>query len=219
MKRKVYTALILGMAVALAGKAMAAEEKPAQTADAPDTAPSKSKLWSYQPVKTPAIPSVKQQDWVRTPIDAFVLAPLEAKELKPSADADRAAFIRRATLDVLGVIPTPEEVDAFVNDTSSEAYEKLADRLLASPKYGERQGRKWLDLARYADSSGFQNDNDRLNMWRYRDYVINSFNQDKPYNLFIQEQLAGDELWPDKEEALIATGFMAQFRIIAIHGI
>ena len=211
MKRKVYTTLMLGIAIALAGNTVSAEDKPVQTSDAADAAPTKSKLWSYQPVKSPAIPSVKQQDWVRTPLDAFVLAPLEAKELKPSNDADRTAFIRRATLDVLGVIPTPEEVEAFVNDTSSDAYEKLADRLLASPKYGERQGRKWLDLARYADSTGFQNDNDRLNMWRYRDYVINSFNQNKPYSIFIQEQLAGDELWPDKEEALVATGFMAQF--------
>jgi hypothetical protein len=162
-------------------------------------------------VKAPAIPAVKHQEWVRTPIDAFVLQKLEEKGLQPSAAADRAAFIRRATLDVWGVIPTPEEVNAFVNDTSDNAYEKLVDRLLSSPRYGERQGRKWLDLARYADSSGFQNDNDRLNMWRYRDYVINAFNQDKPYSRFIQEQLAGDELWPGNEEALIATGFMAQF--------
>ena len=171
----------------------------------------KSKLWSYQPVQAPAEPTVKNKQWVRTPIDAFVLAPIEAKGLTPSPDADRAAFVRRATLDVWGVIPTPEEVQAFVNDTSDNAYEKLADRLLSSPKYGERQGRKWLDLARYADSTGFEVDSDRLNSWRYRDYVVNSFNQDKPYSRFLEEQLAGDELWPDKEEALIATGFMAQF--------
>ncbi len=191
--------------------ASAASDNKQATAEAQAPQATKSKLWSYQPVKAPAQPTVNNKNWVRTPIDAFVLAPLEAKGLTPSPDADRAAFIRRATLDVWGVIPTPEEVATFVNDTSPDAYEKLADRLLASPKYGERQGRKWLDLARYADSTGFQNDNDRLNMWRYRDYVINSFNQDKPYSLFLQEQLAGDELWPDKEEALIATGFMAQF--------
>jgi hypothetical protein len=171
----------------------------------------KSKLWSYQPVKTPAQPTVNNKTWVRTPIDAFVLAPLEAKGLTPSPDADRAAFVRRATLDAWGVIPTPEEVAVFVNDTSPDAYEKLADRLLASSKYGERQARRWLDLARYADSTGFQNDNTRPNLWRYRDYVIKSFNQDKPYNRFIQEQLAGDELWPDNEEALIATGYLANF--------
>lgn len=210
MKKNVYTAIAWGIALALSGSSLAADDKPAVSETSPP-AQSKSKLWSYQPVKAPAIPDVKQKDWVRTPIDAFILAQLEAKDLKPSVDADRAAFIRRATLDVLGIIPTPEEVDAFVKDESDDAYEKLVDRLLASPKYGERQGRKWLDLARYADSTGFQNDNDRLNMWRYRDYVINSFNQDKPYSRFIQEQLAGDELWPGDEQALIATGFMAQF--------
>ena len=208
MRKNLYSAVVWGLAVAISGDAKAADEKPAVAEEAPQ---SKSKLWSYQPVKTPAVPTVKQQDWVRTPIDAFILAKQEEKGLAPSADADRAAFIRRATLDVWGVIPTPQEVEAFVNDDSDKAYEKLVERLLASPKYGERQGRKWLDLARYADSTGFQNDNDRLNMWRYRDYVINSFNQDKPYSRFLQEQLAGDELWPDREEALIATGFMAQF--------
>lgn len=208
MRKNLYSAVVWGLAVAISGDAKSADEKPAVAEEAPQ---SKSKLWSYQPVRTPAVPAVKQQDWVRTPIDAFILAKQEEKGLTPSADADRAAFIRRATLDVWGVIPTPQEVEAFVNDDSDKAYEKLVERLLASPKYGERQGRKWLDLARYADSTGFQNDNDRLNMWRYRDYVINSFNQDKPYSRFLQEQLAGDELWPDQEEALIATGFMAQF--------
>ncbi|WP_196239989.1 DUF1549 and DUF1553 domain-containing protein [Candidatus Methylobacter oryzae] len=181
---------------------------PAADAGAPAT---KSKLWSYQPIKAPEQPAVNNKSWVRNPIDAFVLAPLEAKGLTPSPDADRAAFVRRATLDAWGVIPTPDEVANFVNDTSPDAYEKLADRLLASPKYGERQARRWLDLARYADSTGFQNDNTRPNMWRYRDYVINAFNQDKPYSRFIQEQLAGDELWPDNQEALIATGYMAHF--------
>lgn len=210
MKNHVYTALAWGIALALTSANLVAEDKPVGDAAAP-AGQSKSKLWSYQPVKAPEVPKVKNQDWVRTPIDAFVLAKQEEKGLTPSPDADRAAFIRRATLDVWGVIPTPEEVEAFVNDDADDAYEKLVDRLLASPKYGERQGRKWLDLARYADSTGFQNDNDRLNMWRYRDYVINSFNQDKPYSRFIQEQLAGDELWPGDEQALIATGFMAQF--------
>jgi hypothetical protein len=209
MKKTVYSALVWGIAVALSGNAVAAEEKAEQSAaSAPE---SKSKFWSYQAVKAPQQPTVQQKDWVRTPIDAYVLAPLEAKNIKPSGDADRAAFIRRATLDVLGVIPSPEEVAAFVNDESDNAYEKLVDRLLASPKYGERQGRKWLDLARYSDSTGFQNDNDRLNMWRYRDYVINAFNENKTYDRFLQEQLAGDELWPGNEQTLIATGFMAQF--------
>jgi len=170
------------------------------------------KAWSpYQPVKLPAHPAVQQKAWVRTPIDAYVLAQLEAKGLKPSPQADRATFVRRATLDAWGVIPTSAEVDAFVNDRSPDAYEKLVDRLLASPHFGERQARRWLDLARYADSAGFQNDQTRPNNWRYRDYVINAFNQDKPYARFIQEQLAGDELWPDNEEARVATGFLGNY--------
>ncbi|EIC28286.1 MULTISPECIES: DUF1549 and DUF1553 domain-containing protein [Methylomicrobium] len=211
MKRKLSYVLFWGISVALSIDAPTADDTPAAGKENAPAVKSKSKLWSYQPVQAPVFPPVKQQGWVRTPIDNYILAQLEAKGLQPSKDIDRAAFIRRATLDVWGVIPTPEEVDAFVNDKSDNAYEKLVDRLLASPKYGERQGRKWLDLARYADSTGFQNDNDRLNMWRYRDYVINAFNQDKSYDRFIQEQLAGDELWPGDEQALIATGFMAQF--------
>ncbi len=187
----------------------ATDNKTVAAADAQQ--PAKSKLWSYQPVKEPVQPDVKNKAWVRTPVDAFVLAALEAKGLNPSGDADRAAFIRRATLDVWGVIPTPEDVATFVNDTSPDAYEKLADRLLSSTKYGERQARRWLDLARYADSTGFQNDGTRPNFWRYRDYVINAFNSDKPYSQFIQEQIAGDEILPDKQEGLIATGFLAGF--------
>jgi hypothetical protein len=167
--------------------------------------------WAYRPVKRPDVPAVQQKEWVRTPIDAFILAPLEAKGLKPSADADRATFIRRATLDAWGVIPTPDEVRAFVNDKSPNAYEKLVDRLLASPHYGERQARRWLDLARYADSTGFENDQTRANMYRYRDYVINAFNQDKPYNQFIKEQLAGDELAPGNQDVMVATGFLANY--------
>jgi hypothetical protein len=120
-------------------------------------------------------------------------------------------LIRRATLDVWGLIPTPEEVNSFVKDRSPDAYEKLVDRLLASPHYGERQARRWLDLARYADSTGFENDRTRPNMWRYRDYVINAFNQDKPYDEFIKEQIAGDELSPTNQETLIATGFLAGY--------
>ncbi|MCX7099792.1 MAG: DUF1549 and DUF1553 domain-containing protein [Methylococcales bacterium] len=174
-------------------------------------APKKSKHWAYQAIKSPAQPNVNNKAWVRTPIDAFVLAPLETKGLAPSPDADRAAFVRRATLDAWGVIPTPEDVAAFVSDTSPNAYEKLADRLLESPKYGERQARRWLDLARYADSSGFTNDETRENLWRYRDYVINAFNHDKPYNQFVSEQLAGDEIAPGNSEALIATGFLRSY--------
>jgi hypothetical protein len=171
----------------------------------------RSTHWAYQPVVRPEIPTVRQRAWVRTPIDAFVLARLEQKELPPSPEADRATFVRRATLDVWGVIPSPEEVGAFVADRSPDAYDKLVDRLLASPRYGERQARRWLDLARYADSTGFEGDRTRPNMWRYRDYVIDAFNRDKPYDRFVKEQLAGDELAPDAQDALVATGFLAGY--------
>jgi len=194
--------------------ALAAENQPATTPTStpPATAaPAAQKHWAYQLVKRPEVPTVQQQAWVRTPIDAFILSRQEAKGIKPSPDADRATFIRRVTLDAWGVIPTPEEVKAFVADQSPNAYEKLVDRLLASPHYGERQARRWLDLARYADSTGFENDQTRGDMWRYRDYVINAFNNDKPYDQFIKEQLAGDELAPDNQESLIATGFLANY--------
>jgi hypothetical protein len=169
------------------------------------------KPWVYQRVVRPAIPAVKNSKWVRTPIDAFVLAKLEAANLAPSKEADRATFIRRATLDTTGLLPTPEEVRAFEKDHSKDAYEKLVERLLASPRYGERWGRRWLDLSRYADSDGYNGDGPRPNIWRYRDYVIKAFNDDKPYDRFVKEQLAGDELWPTEQEALIATGFLRNF--------
>ena len=173
--------------------------------------PAGQQFWSYRPVKRPDVPAVQQKTWVKTPIDAFILSVLESKGIKPSPDADRATFIRRATLDAWGVIPTPDEVTAFVSDKSPDAYEKLVDRLLASPHYGERQARRWLDLARYADSTGFENDQTRANMYRYRDYVINAFNHVKPYDQFVKEQLAGDELKPGDQESMIATGFLANY--------
>jgi hypothetical protein len=172
---------------------------------------SAAKPWQYQPVKRPEVPQVKNGKWVRTPLDAFVLAKIEAAGLTPSKDADRATFIRRATLDTWGLLPTPEEVRAFEKDHSKDAYETLVERLLASPRYGERWGRRWLDLTRYADSDGYNADGTRPNIWRYRDYVIQAFNDDKPYDAFVKEQLAGDELWPDRKDALIATGFLRNF--------
>jgi hypothetical protein len=190
---------------AAAGAVLAA----ATSASAPST--TAARAWAYTSVQRPAVPAVKAKAWVRTPIDAFVLAKLEAKGLAPSPDADRATFVRRATLDAWGLIPTPEEVKAFVDDKSPKAYDKLVDRLLASPHYGERQGRRWLDLTRYADSDGYNADGTRPNIWRYRDYVIAAFNQDKPFDRFVKEQIAGDELWPDRNEALIATGFLRNF--------
>lgn len=165
--------------------------------------------WSYTPLNTTvATPAVKAKAWVRQPLDAFVLAKLEAQGIAPSPEADRHAFIRRATLDAWGILPTPEEVNAFVADKSPKAHEKLVERLLASPRYGERQARRWLDLSRYADSDGYNTDGTRPNIWRYRDYVVNAFNADKPFDRFVKEQIAGDELWPERTEALIATGFL-----------
>jgi hypothetical protein len=162
--------------------------------------------WSFLPVKATIPPKVKEA-WVKNDVDRFVLAKLEAVGLRPSREADRATLIRRVTLDLVGLPPTPEESASFVRDDSPHAYEQLIDRLLASPHYGERWGRHWLDLARYADTSGFHNDLDRPYAWRYRDYVIQSFNEDKPYARFVAEQLAGDEVDGADEQSLIATGF------------
>lgn len=205
VRKGVYVAVMLAVASSVIG---------AETDSKPAPAAAKAGVpngWAYQPVKAPELPAVKQGKWVRTPIDAFVLARLEAKGIKPSPEADRATFIRRATLDAWGLLPTPEEVKAFVDDKSPNAYEKLVDRLLSSHHFGERQARRWLDLARYADSSGFQNDATRPNNWRYRDYVIKAFNEDKPFDRFIKEQVAGDELWPESQEAKIATGFLGGY--------
>ncbi|MGI8991385.1 MAG: DUF1549 and DUF1553 domain-containing protein [Bryobacteraceae bacterium] len=171
--------------------------------------------WAIQKVEKPPVPAPKDQafaqSWVKNPVDAFILAKLEEKGLKPAAPADRITLIRRATLDLTGLMPTPEEVQAFIADDSPQAFEKVVDRLLASPHYGERWARHWLDLARYADSEGFKSDETRPNIWRYRDYVIKSFNADKPYDRFVKEQIAGDELYPGDPDALIATGFNRHF--------
>jgi hypothetical protein len=165
--------------------------------------------WAFQPVRTVVIPETRtSQPDHHSPIDAFVLAKLEHAGLRPAQSADRRTLVRRVTFDLTGLPPTPAEVDAFVNDPSTDAFEKVVDRLLASPRYGERMGRIWLDIARYAESDGFKADDDRPGAWRYRDYVVNSFNVDKPYDRFIKEQLAGDEIAPDDADALVATGFL-----------
>lgn len=163
--------------------------------------------WAFLPLQKPAPPQVRDTAWPRNDIDRFVLARLEASGLKPAPEAGRATLIRRLSLDLTGLPPCPEEVEQFVSDPSPRAYEALVERLLASPHYGERWARHWLDLARYADTSGFHNDLDRPQAWKYRDYVIRSFNDDKPYARFIAEQIAGDELEDAGEQGLIATGF------------
>jgi mono/diheme cytochrome c family protein len=169
--------------------------------------PEARQYWAYQPVKRPIIPSVKSSQWVANPIDAFVLSKLEAKGLTPSPPADRVALVRRAYYDLIGLPPTPGEVDAFVNDRSPNAYEQLINRLLASPHYGEKWGRHWLDVVRYAESNGYERDGTKPFAWRYRDYVIRSFNADKSYDQFVREQLAGDEITGYNPDAIIATGY------------
>jgi hypothetical protein len=153
------------------------------------------------------VPKTRRSDWIRNPIDAFVLARLEAEGLSPSPEADRATLLRRLSLDLIGLPPKPEELDAFLADRAPGAYERQVDRLLASPHYGERWGRHWLDAARYADSDGFEKDKQRF-VWFYRDWVINAFNRDLPYDRFVTEQVAGDLLPNPTQDQLVATGFL-----------
>jgi hypothetical protein len=176
------------------------------SAETPTFTDAQRNFWAFQPVRNPAIPKVKSAS-ASHPIDAFILAKLEEKQIQPNAPADKITLLRRVTIDLTGLLPTPEQVQAFVNDNSPGAYEKVVDRLLASPAYGERWGRHWLDVARYADSNGYKADETRPDIWRYRDYVIDAFNSDKPFDRFIREQIAGDELYPGDPEAMVAMGF------------
>ncbi len=163
--------------------------------------------WAFRAPSRPNLPAVRGQAWVRNPIDAFVLAGLEANGVEPSPEADRATVIRRLSLDLLGLPPSPTEVRAFLQDSHPDAYERLVDRLLASPHYGERWGRHWLDLARYADSDGYEKDSPRPHAWRYRNWVIEALNRDLPFDRFTTEQLAGDLLPGAGMEEKTATGF------------
>src|SRR5205809_982332 len=167
--------------------------------------------WAFKSPVRPQVPEVKNKKWVRTPIDNFVLARLDKEGLRPSPEADQVTLLRRLSLDVVGLPPTIAEMDAFLTDKSSEAYEKQVERLLNSQHYGERWGRHWLDGARYADSDGFEKDKPRF-IWAYRDWIINAFNRDLPYDRFIIEQIAGDQLSrdanSDSQEAVLATGFL-----------
>ncbi len=167
--------------------------------------------WAYKKVVKPTVPVVKQRAWVKTPVDAFILAKLEAQGITPSPAADKITLLRRVSFDLTGLPPTPAEIDAFLADKSPKAFARVVDRLLSSPHYGEKWARHWLDLARYAESDGFKADDTRPHVWRYRDYVIKAFNNDKPYDRFIKEQIAGDELWPTDPDALVATGFNRHF--------
>src|ERR1700689_5297660 len=165
-------------------------------ADAPHVfTPAQKNYWAFQPVKKSPVPAVKNKAWVKTPIDAFILAKLEEKNLQPNPAADKLTLLKRATIDMTGPPPTQEEIQQFLSDKSPDAWDKVVDRLLASPAYGERWGRHWLDGGRYADSfdaRGVGSDGDIAHAWRYRDWVVEAFNHDLPYNQFVRDQIAGD---------------------------
>jgi hypothetical protein len=171
------------------------------------TQPRKTDHWAFRAPKRPTLPVVRNAAWVRNDLDRFILARLEKEGLAPSPEADRTTLIRRLSLDLLGLPPTPAEVDAFVGDPRPDAYEHLVDRLLASPHYGERWGRHWLDLARYADSDGYEKDTGRPFAWRWRDWVLRALNRDLPFDEFVIEQLAGDLLPKATNDQKVATGF------------
>jgi len=165
--------------------------------------------WSLRSLQRPPLPKVESR-WARTPIDSFILAKLIEHGLSPSPEADRRTLIRRLYFDLLGMPPTFEDVQAFLQDDDPRAYENLVDRLLASPHYGERWGRHWLDVVHYGDTHGYDKDKLRPNAWPYRDYVIRAFNDDTPYRRFIEEQVAGDVLYPGTVDGLVATGFLVR---------
>ncbi len=172
------------------------------------------RFWSFQKVRKPLLPEVKNKAWVKSPIDRFILARLEKEGLRPATPADRATLLRRTTYDLSGLPPSEKEISDFLADNSPEAFEAVVDRLLASPRYGERWGRHWLDVGRYADSTGNDEDHRYPYAWRYRDYVIDTFNQDVPYDQFVREQVAGDLLPLDEpgrinRRGIVATGFLA----------
>lgn len=189
-------AFLLCVLSASIGLAVAAERKTGSDASVP---------WAFRPILQAEIPKDPTGEPVH-PIDAFLLKSLREQGLSPTAEADRRTLIRRLSFDLIGLPPTPEEVDAFVLDSRPDAYELLVDRLLADPHYGERWGRHWLDLVRFAETNGYERDDPKPNVWRYRDYVIRAFNEDKPYDRFLLEQLAGDEIADSTEETKIATG-------------
>ncbi|HZK82590.1 MAG TPA: DUF1549 domain-containing protein, partial [Humisphaera sp.] len=164
--------------------------------------------WSMRPIESHDPPHVDRRDWSVNPIDAFILAKLQEQGLSPSPPAPKNELLRRVTFDLTGLPPTPEEIDAFLKDDSPAAYEKVVDRLLASPRYGERWGRHWLDVVRYGESNGYEQNHLRPTAWHYRDYVIRAFNEDKPYDRFITEQLAGDLVGKGDPLVEPATGFL-----------
>jgi hypothetical protein len=171
--------------------------------------------WSFQPLAAATPQRVANGGWARTPVDVYIAAEHVARKLTPAVEAPRRVLIRRLSLDLTGLPPTPEEIAAFENNSSADAYEQLVERLLASSHYGERWGRHWLDLARWADTEGYEMNHPRPTAWRYRDYVIEAFNEDRPYDQFLRQQIAGDELTPYHDKNLVATGFLAAARYSA----
>lgn len=198
--------LVFGVLVWGLGAGVFALNQPDEPAPVRDEHPAASH-WSLIPPQRPDPPEVARMDWVVNPIDRFILLGLERENLDPAPEATRAVLARRLWFDLLGLPPDPEEVDRFVADSRPDAYERMVDRLLASPQYGERSAVPWLDLARFSESDGFKSDLTRPNAWRYRDWVIDALNQDLPYDQFVSWQLAGDELQPHSREAFVATGF------------
>ena len=173
------------------------------------TEPTTAPHWSLQPLSKPSVPAVSQRRWPQTTIDHFILAKLEQRNLKPSSSADKRSLLRRVYFDLIGLPPTPEEMEAFLKDETQDAFGKVVDQLLASPRYGERWARHWMDAAHFAETHGHDQDRVRTNAWPYRDYLIRSLNEDKPYARFVQEQIAGDVLYPDDPQATVALGFIA----------
>src|SRR5438093_10378507 len=171
----------------------------------------RSDWWSLKPLVRPSVPASTLQRFNAStnPIDAFVVARLDGKGFRPSPEADRRTLIRRLSFDLIGLPPAPEEIEAFIADKDPRAYEKLVDRLLASPQYGERWARHWLDIVHYGETHGYDKDKPRPNAWPYRDYVIRAFNEDKPYGRFVQQQVAGDVLFPFTRDGIEALGFLA----------
>lgn len=208
MPRPALILATLAAGLTLAASAAPESEPQLPAAPRPELAAGARDHWAFQPLRRPPMPPAPAaQGQALNPIDRFLQAALAERGIPPAPPASPEQLIRRLSLDLTGLPPTPSEIDAFVQDRAPDAYPRLVDRLLASPHYGERWARHWLDLARYGESDGFEHDAVRPNSWRYRDYVIDACNRDKPYDRFLQEQIAGDEIWPDQPEALIATGF------------
>ena len=194
--RRTLLACLIALAF-IVGSTCTAESEGIETTDG---------YWAWQPLKKPLLPTVDDDLWCRNEIDLFIRARLDEVGVRPALEAERANLIRRATYDLTGLPPTPEEVEAFVSDDSADSWDRLLDRLLASPQYGEKWGRHWLDVVRYAETNGFERDGNKPEVWRYRDWVVSSLNNDKPYDRFIVEQIAGDELPVRTAETVAATG-------------